>query len=188
MNFCFVVGRDLRDIFRWRILSMVWWRTDYRLENVSRYASGSAAEQLERFVFVVYLFGVVGFFIPFMWVAGRSLLRLLFLNFVVSSLIFSATESESSSLSLSPKLIIVLTADIVVPAGNNHYPFEIQLRPRLPTSYEGTHGYIRYFATLHIDRSAKKLHPLKETFTVINPLNLDNSPSYRVRLIFSLFF
>lgn len=85
---------------------------------------------------------------------------------------------------LSEIKIFALTADIVVPAGNNHYPFEIQLRPRLPTSYEGTHGYIRYIATLHIDRSAKKLDPLKETFTVINPLNLDNSPAYRVRLFF----
>lgn len=72
--------------------------------------------------------------------------------------------------------------DIVVPAGDHQYPFEIQLRPRLPTSYEGKHGHIRYITTLHIDRTAKKLDPLMETFTVINPLNLNSSSSYRVRL------
>ncbi|XP_037046285.1 arrestin domain-containing protein 1-like isoform X2 [Bradysia coprophila] len=75
-----------------------------------------------------------------------------------------------------------VTADIVVPAGNHSYPFQVQFRPRLPTSYEGTYGHIRYISTLHIDRSSKKLDPFTETFTVINPLNLDNNSSYRMPL------
>lgn len=70
-----------------------------------------------------------------------------------------------------------------VPAGNNHYPFSIRLSTKLPTSYEGTYGYIRYVATLHIEKSAEKIEPLKETFTVIRALNLNNQTLFRVSLL-----
>lgn len=92
------------------------------------------------------------------------------------------TNPHIISHKLNRKLILCsLTGDIILPAGNNSYPFEVQLLRKIPTSYEGTYGYIRYTTTLHINRSAKKIDPLKEIFTVINPLNLNNSPSYRVR-------
>lgn len=68
----------------------------------------------------------------------------------------------------------------IVPAGDHHYPFSIQLSSKLPTSYEGTYGYIRYVATLYIERSTQKDEPLKETFTVIRPLNLNNKSLFRV--------
>lgn len=69
--------------------------------------------------------------------------------------------------------------DIIVRDGNCKFPFEIQLSPRLPTSYEGTHGYIRYILSLHIEysRSTQTLEPLEELFTIIKPLNLNNSSS-----------
>lgn len=82
-----------------------------------------------------------------------------------------------------------ILADTVVPAGDNQYPFCVQLSTKLPTSYEGTYGYIRYVATLHIERShnaiciersAQNIDRLKETFTVIRPLNLNNQTLFRV--------
>lgn len=75
---------------------------------------------------------------------------------------------------------IFVSADVVVPAGNNNYSFEIQLSSKLPTSYEGTFGYIRYIITLHIKRSEQKMDPLKETFTIIKPLNLNKHTLFRV--------
>lgn len=74
----------------------------------------------------------------------------------------------------------LFSADSVVPAGDNQYPFSIPLSSKLPTSYEGTYGYVRYVATLHIEGSAQKIDPLKETFTVIRPLNLNNHSLFRV--------
>lgn len=68
----------------------------------------------------------------------------------------------------------------MVPAGKNTYPFVIQLSTKLPTSFEGTYGYIRYNITLHIEKPGEKLDPLKETFTIIRPLNLNNQTLFRV--------
>ncbi|KAJ6641363.1 Arrestin domain-containing protein 17 [Pseudolycoriella hygida] len=70
-------------------------------------------------------------------------------------------------------------AGVVIPSGNNSYPFEVRLPSTIPTSYEGTLGYIRYCTALHIIGSTEKLDPLVEAFTVIHPLNLNNSPTYR---------
>lgn len=72
--------------------------------------------------------------------------------------------------------------DTMVRDGNCKFPFEIQLGPRLPTSYEGTYGYIRYILSLHVECAVQTLEPLEELFTIIKPLNLNNSSSsYQVR-------
>ncbi|KAG4071318.1 hypothetical protein HA402_004022 [Bradysia odoriphaga] len=76
--------------------------------------------------------------------------------------------------------------DTIVRAGYSKYPFQIQLSRTLPTSYEGTYGYIRYVTSLHIEcsRSAQTLHPLEELFTIIKPLNLNStSSSYQTPMV-----
>ncbi|XP_037035006.1 arrestin domain-containing protein 1-like [Bradysia coprophila] len=77
-------------------------------------------------------------------------------------------------------LISRSNAGTVLPAGDNNFPFSIQLSGKLPTSFEGTYGYIRYVASLYIESSVQKIEPLRESFTVIWPLNLNSQISFRM--------
>lgn len=69
--------------------------------------------------------------------------------------------------------------------GTYHYPFECALPPNLPTSFDGTHGYIRYM--VHVEHDAKS-HGFDEWFgtpftvTKANDLSLD--PKLLVRFFF----
>lgn len=60
------------------------------------------------------------------------------------------------------------------PAGNHEYPFTLQLSPQLPSSFEGTRGYVRYFCKATIDRPWKFNSNVKRAFTVIHHLDLNS--------------
>ncbi|KAG4071526.1 hypothetical protein HA402_011680 [Bradysia odoriphaga] len=83
---------------------------------------------------------------------------------------------------LKEKIYLISRSDAgtVLPAGDNDLPFSIQLSGKLPTSFEGTYGYVRYAASLFIEGSVQKIEPLRESFTVIWPLNLNNQTLFRL--------
>lgn len=58
---------------------------------------------------------------------------------------------------------------------------------KLPTSLETKIGYIRYTATVKLDRPLWIDQTFGTTFTVIRQLNLNNSPIYRVSKLFKPF-
>ncbi|CAD7093280.1 unnamed protein product [Hermetia illucens] len=63
--------------------------------------------------------------------------------------------------------------------GKYVYPFQIQLPPHVPTSYNGFYGQIRYEVNLAIDRPWKYDNIFRQPFTVISPLDLNTNPIYR---------
>lgn len=59
------------------------------------------------------------------------------------------------------------------PEGNHVYPFAFQLQDSVPSSFEGSRGYVRYFCKATIDRPWKfDSHDLR-AFTVIHHLDLN---------------
>lgn len=67
------------------------------------------------------------------------------------------------------------------PAGSHNHPFTFQLPRTLPSSFEGAHGYVRYWAKACMDRPWKFNHDTKSAFTVICPLDLNaNAQALRV--------
>ncbi|KAK7498014.1 hypothetical protein BaRGS_00010602 [Batillaria attramentaria] len=63
------------------------------------------------------------------------------------------------------------------PAGEHHYPFCLQLRSSLPSSFEGRRGYVRYFCKSSINRPWKFDEHTKRAFTVIHHLDLNVMPT-----------
>lgn len=70
-----------------------------------------------------------------------------------------------------------------LPPGQHFYPFSFQLPSRLPSSFEGGDGYVRYTIRGVIDRSSwiKKDKDTKKPFTVIALLDLNTYPNSAVR-------
>ena len=68
------------------------------------------------------------------------------------------------------------------PAGCYTYPVQFQLPPSLPSSYEGAHGRVRYYARCVIDRPWKFDHQTKNAFTVVSNLDLNAIPDVMVCL------
>eukprot|EP00105_Crassostrea_gigas_P028657 XP_011450385.1 PREDICTED: arrestin domain-containing protein 17 [Crassostrea gigas] len=66
-----------------------------------------------------------------------------------------------------------------LPPGQHFYPFSFQLPSRLPSSFEGGDGYVRYTIRGVIDRSSwiKKDKDTKKPFTVIALLDLNTYPN-----------
>ena len=63
------------------------------------------------------------------------------------------------------------------PAGNHAYPFAFQLQESVPSSFEGSRGYVRYFCKATIDRPWKfDSHDLR-AFTVIHHFDLNRFPN-----------
>lgn len=67
------------------------------------------------------------------------------------------------------------------PAGEYDYPFSFQLPQKLPSSFEGENGFIRYHLKVVIKKSWKKDLKLKKMFVVnehidINASNYDVAP------------
>lgn len=67
--------------------------------------------------------------------------------------------------------------------GTYNYTFQCNLPIGLPTSVEGVHGYIRYSVTLNLDRPLWPDQEFEEGFTVIKPVNLNDQPTLRVRIM-----
>lgn len=76
-----------------------------------------------------------------------------------------------------------LADEIVLEQGTFCYPFQCYLPPDLPTSLEGTAGYIRYTVIVVLDAAGNAPNmEFQENFTALRPLNLNNNPVLRVRL------
>ena len=60
------------------------------------------------------------------------------------------------------------------PQGTHMHEFSFQLPQTLPSSFEGAHGYVRYWAKATMDRPWKFDHDTKTAFTVISHLDLND--------------
>ncbi|XP_053405210.1 arrestin domain-containing protein 3-like isoform X2 [Mercenaria mercenaria] len=63
-----------------------------------------------------------------------------------------------------------------LPAGRYTYPFQCQLPAKLPCSFEGELGYVRYWVKATIEKGRELIHKTKLPFTVICPLELNSVP------------
>lgn len=79
-----------------------------------------------------------------------------------------------------------ITDDFRLPPGNYNYSFQCMLPPGLPTSFEGQIGYIRYTARVVLDIPLWPDKTFDVPFTVIKAINLNDDPSLRVILFFSV--
>jgi len=68
----------------------------------------------------------------------------------------------------------------VLPAGNYSYPFQFQLPPNLPSSFEGYYGHVRYWVRGTIDKPWNFDHMTKTPFTVVSALDLNSLPEANV--------
>lgn len=65
--------------------------------------------------------------------------------------------------------------------GTYEYGFQCDLPTTLPTSFEGEFGYIRYTATVCLDRVMWPDQIFEESITVINPVvKYDNTTNSKV--------
>ncbi|XP_052282969.1 arrestin domain-containing protein 3-like isoform X2 [Dreissena polymorpha] len=70
----------------------------------------------------------------------------------------------------------------VLPAGRYSYPFQCQLPARLPCSFEGEYGNVRYWVKATIEKGRKILHKTKVPFNVLSPLDLNVVPDSNVHV------
>ena len=71
-----------------------------------------------------------------------------------------------------------VTGDSIMhPGGAHKHQFSFQLPLSLPSSFEGAHGYVRYWAKACMDRPWKFNHDTKSAFTVICPVRLERQCS-----------
>ena len=68
-----------------------------------------------------------------------------------------------------------------LPAGRYSYPFQFQLPPSLPSSFEGDYGYVRYWVRATVEKGREMLCNTKKPFSVVSPLDLNDFPSLKVR-------
>ncbi|GMT17657.1 hypothetical protein PFISCL1PPCAC_8954, partial [Pristionchus fissidentatus] len=64
-----------------------------------------------------------------------------------------------------------------IPVGTHKFPFKFLLPSNCPPSFEGTHGYVRYYCKAKIDRPWKFDHTAKRLFTVVPTFDLNLVPS-----------
>lgn len=71
-------------------------------------------------------------------------------------------------------------AQITLPPGSYHYPFQHNLPLELPTSFESEFGYIRYHIRAVLAVSTQPDEEFDEPFTVIKTVDLNADPTLRV--------
>jgi hypothetical protein len=81
-----------------------------------------------------------------------------------------------------PNNLHITGNEIEIASGKQVYNFTCTLPPVLPSSFEGEFGYVRYTVKVTLDRPMKFDQETKMAFTVINALDLNLNPSYRVRI------
>jgi len=67
-----------------------------------------------------------------------------------------------------------------LPAGQYSYPFRCELPSKLPCSYEGEYGYVRYWVKASIEKGRHILHKTKIPFSLLAPLDLNVIPDSNV--------
>lgn len=68
--------------------------------------------------------------------------------------------------------------------GTYNYTFEFKLPNNVPSSIEGDCGWIQYAVNVVVDISIWADQKFEQTFTVIQPINLNPS----LKVIYSIFF
>ncbi|XP_052795426.1 arrestin domain-containing protein 3-like isoform X2 [Mya arenaria] len=63
-----------------------------------------------------------------------------------------------------------------LPAGRYSYPFQCQLPGRLPCSFEGEYGYVRYWVKAAIHKGRQIVQKTSVPFSVLSPLDLNGVP------------
>lgn len=74
-----------------------------------------------------------------------------------------------------------MIGEVELAQGEYSYPFQCQLPPTLPSSFEGEFGHIRYTVKAVMDRPWKFDSDAKAAFTVVAPLDLNTVPQAKVR-------
>ncbi|CAH1407509.1 unnamed protein product [Nezara viridula] len=69
--------------------------------------------------------------------------------------------------------------EVEIPAGENVYPFSTTLPPRLPTSFDGEHGHVRYTIKATLDRPWKMDETTTLFVTVVTPVDLNLLPQVK---------
>jgi len=69
---------------------------------------------------------------------------------------------------------------MVLSEGEHCFPFSTVLPTKLPSSFEGEFGHIRYTVKTVIDRPWKFDHEIKSAFTVISAVDLNNHATAKV--------
>ncbi|BES94350.1 Arrestin (or S-antigen), N-terminal domain [Nesidiocoris tenuis] len=86
------------------------------------------------------------------------------------TVMYSAEEEYFSN---SYYLLGSANGDIEIPIGEHVYPFTTTLPPRLPSSFNGEHGHVKYTVTATVDRSWKSDYEAVGIFTVVTPVDLN---------------
>ena len=68
----------------------------------------------------------------------------------------------------------------ILPAGTHTYNFNITLPTECPTSIEGKYGRVRYEIILNVNRLLGYDNIFKQQITVLQPVDLNLNPSYKV--------
>ncbi|XP_048257824.1 arrestin domain-containing protein 3-like [Haliotis rufescens] len=65
----------------------------------------------------------------------------------------------------------------ILAPGQYTYPFQFELPGNLPSSFEGQHGFLRYWVKVTMEKPWKNDYSTKKVFTVICPMDLNREPS-----------
>ena len=71
--------------------------------------------------------------------------------------------------------------DDLLHSGSHYFPFEFTLPPKLPSSFKGKHGRLRYYVRLTICTPGGPNHERTSKFAVISSLDLNKEPDALVR-------
>ncbi|BFZ02495.1 hypothetical protein BsWGS_05534 [Bradybaena similaris] len=72
--------------------------------------------------------------------------------------------------------------DIRLAEGRHDFPFQFQIPHGVPSSFEGSHGHIKYTVKCTIGRAWKFDHTIKRPFTIISILDLNLQPNCLERI------
>ena len=75
--------------------------------------------------------------------------------------------------------------DDLLHSGSHYFPFEFTLPPKLPSSFKGKHGRLRYYVRLTICTPGGPNHERTSKFAVISSLDLNKEPDALVRYTMS---
>lgn len=74
--------------------------------------------------------------------------------------------------------------DDLLHSGSHYFPFEFTLPPKLPSSFKGKHGRLRYYVRMTITTPGGPHHERTSKFAVISNLDLNKEPDASVRTCF----
>lgn len=82
--------------------------------------------------------------------------------------------------------VLSLGGEIEIQSGEHKFPFTCTLPMNLPSSFESDYGHVRYTVKATLDRPWKFDQEVKNPFTVIAPLDLNQEPKAAVCIKFHI--